>query len=192
MFNVIDPEQKEKQEDMKTQVTKKRKATEDVPDMEAVRKEARSYCADPEECQKVSGYSHKKLISFIDEKKFLLERELKLTISAGLHQFLGHSLDAVIRGDGYVRDEIHNDLSLKSSIETELNNFTSFISNRYRILLLTFLDAMNGKKRALLNRNVDESNVSISELESTVDNDHQEGGGGTEEETAEETRVPPT
>ena len=54
--------------------------------------------------------------------------------------------DFISKGGGYVEQEMMNDLSLRTSIETEFQDLLYFLNNKIKILFLTGTNVFNGKR----------------------------------------------
>lgn len=125
-------------------VTKKRKRCS--PDeLQALKKEAQCYCKTYDEYKAIRNYKRNRLEQWIEEKKFDQDHNLSETIFDAIHNVFAATLDMLTRGEGYVKDELLNDLTLRQAIEDEGRGLLKFLSNRYRILALTGSDTYHGK-----------------------------------------------
>ena len=133
--------------------TRKRKATTTTKeDQTELKKRARLYCKFPEQWQAVSKYNTKRLEEFCMEQEFMNQKELYDSIFGFVHSMIGLAMDTVSGGDGYVKDEIESDISLRQAIEHEGSHFAQLLSNRFKIIALTLIDSYNGKQKEIKQR----------------------------------------
>ena len=143
-FQKIDPPAQPEPAPKETKkANRKRKVEQDETDMRRV---ARRYCASIEEWNEVKNLSAAKLEDFCHEKEFINEKKLNTSIIAAIHNGIGLVLDKLTRGNGYVYEEITNDLTLRAAIEEEGVEWLQYITNRVRIALLSTIDTINGKR----------------------------------------------
>ena len=70
---------------------------------------------------------------------------MRETVFSSLHKLYAFGLDLVSRGDGHVREQIENDLSLKDSLEQECSSLLKYLTNKSKIAFLTTTDVVKGK-----------------------------------------------
>ena len=124
--------------------TKKRKL---VTSDDELRQKARLICKCPQQWKSVSKYSTARLSEFVSEHEFAQQNNLHESLFGFVHDMWALCVDKMARGDGFVRNQIKNDLSLRAAFETEGQNFVQFLTNRYKIIALTAIDGFNGKKQ---------------------------------------------
>lgn len=169
--------------------TKKRKrATHSEPDLETLRGKARLYCRCPEQWRSVSRYTHKRLREWVEEQEYSQQRELQDSIFGFAHKAWGLALDKLLQADGKVAEEINNDLTLAAAIQAEGSSFVQFLTNRWRIAALSFVDAFNGKRKEITSREPTDTEQETNERDETIvvmdQLDHMDHQG--EEEQARE------
>ena len=62
---------------------------------------------------------------------------------------LGTFLDKMSGGNGFVREEIENDISLLHAIESEGATFVALLNNKVKLLALAAVDTVNGKRNQI-------------------------------------------
>jgi hypothetical protein len=144
--------------------TKKRKVPEqeDLTEIKAI---AKSFCTCPEQWKSVSRYSKEKLKDFVETKNFEKDAAMRDTVFSALHKVYAFTLDFLTKGDGYVKTQIENDISLKDAIEVECGSFLKFLNNKSKIAFLTSTDTVQGKLTQKQNE------IAVIELDANVDNE---------------------
>ena len=164
-FNVIsDVSNNEKP----TKVTGKKRKHEKEEDLTELRAIAKSFCSCPEQWKSVSRYKKERLQEFVDAKNFERDQAMRETVFSSLHKLFAFGLDLVSRGDGHVREQIENDLSLRDALEQECGSLLKYLTNKSKIVFLTTTDTINGKmiqrqSEPVIETYVDESNE-VSEI----------------------------
>ena len=164
---------------------KKRKIQEEKKDdQEEMRQKARLFCQCAEQWKIVSKYNLEKLKAWVQDKEFDQQQALYQTIFDFTQKAIGFGLDLICKGDDFVNQEVQNDISLRTAIQVEAQQWVQFLSNRFKILALISVDIANGKiKQRLENK----STVTIVEEQieengrSVID---ELWGGKAEEEDA--------
>jgi hypothetical protein len=127
---------------------KKRKKT--VTRDEELRQKARFYCKCPEQWRSISRYSEKRLLEFVQEKEFNDQQQLYDSVFTFALNVIASGLDIITQGNGHVRTELENDVTLKMAIEQEGSRFIQFLNNKFKIIALTSIDVFNGKRHQSL------------------------------------------
>jgi hypothetical protein len=122
------------------------------PEADSSIAQARLMCESAEEYLKVSNMNATKIEQFISEKQYTKSKQLTNTIFGAIHELIAIAADTVIRGDGHIKDEIMRDVSLKSAIIDECDNWASYLSNRWKIGILLSIDVFNGKRTCFSNQ----------------------------------------
>ena len=117
-----------------------------------LKQKARLYCRCPEQWKSVSRYSDQRLMEFVQEKQFDQQRHLYNTVFGFTHTLWALAMDIILKGNGFVKQQIENDLSLRHAIEEEGVNFVSFLNNRCKFMALTAVDCFNGKRQQLVSQ----------------------------------------
>jgi hypothetical protein len=127
--------------------TKKRKRviTEDGDDL--LRQKARLFAKTPEAWRSVSKYSAVRLKEYVEEHQHNQQQHLYETVFDFSHKIVGLVLDKLSKGDGYVQREIESDITIRQCIEQEMQNWVTFLSNRYKAIACLGIDVVNGKRR---------------------------------------------
>ena len=115
-----------------------------------LRQKARLYCQCPQQWKSVSRYSDQRLMEFVQERTFEQQQHLYNTVFGFAHTLWALSMDLVLKGNGFVKQQIENDLSLRQAIEEEGVNFVSFLNNRCKFMALTAVDCFNGKRQQIV------------------------------------------
>ena len=139
----------EKAENTAEPAKKKRKKNDTFED---IKEKAKAWCKTPEEWLAVQQLSRKKLEEFVQRKEFESSKEFSNQVFSFMHGMLALVLDTVSRGDGYVKEEIMNDLSLRESIELECKDIVHYLHNKTKLILLSSIDVYNGKCKEIANR----------------------------------------
>ena len=138
-----------------------------------LRQKARLYCQCPQQWKSVSRYSDQRLMEFVQEKQFDQQRHLYNTVFGFAHTLWALSMDIILKGNGFVKQQIENDLSLRDAIEEEGVNFVSFLNNRCKFMALTTVDCFNGKRQQLVSQPetivIEESNDRSGEKATELD-----------------------
>lgn len=140
------PSKKRKQKHPKPADDKENQQKQKAEAEQDLRKRARFYCTCPQQWKAVSHYNEKRLEEFISEKVFEQNQALAQTVFDGAHKILAGVLDKISQGGGFVEEQILADVTLRQSIEQEGADFVFLIQNKARILFLTLLDTVNGKR----------------------------------------------
>ena len=134
--------------------TKQQKLQQKHENDNTLRKQARFYCASPEQWRTVSKYNEKRMQEFCEEQAFHQQKALCKQVFDSTHQWLAWLLDKVSAGDGFVENEILADVSLRQSLEQEGAAFVSLLENKVKIVLLTITDTLHAKRVQLSQRSV--------------------------------------
>jgi hypothetical protein len=118
-------------------------------EMDLLRTEAKVYCVDSAEWKSINKYNKAKLTEWLEEKKFLDSKDLSESVFSGAVVVLSIVMDKLVRADGYVEREIQNDISLRRAIELELKELLFLLNNKLRIIALTSINVLHGKRRQL-------------------------------------------
>ena len=134
---------------VKTVVTKKRKhaVKDDKQEIETLRQKARLFAKTPEAWRSVSKYGLTRLREYVEEREHQQTQHLYETVFDFTHRMIGFVLDKGTKGDGYVQSEIDADITIRQCIETEMQNWVQYLSNRYKAVACIGIDVVNGKKR---------------------------------------------
>ena len=179
--------------DEPAQVTGKRKRdpTTKKEDHDQLKKRARLFCS-CEQWKIVSKYNPKRLEEFCIEQQYMSDQLLHDSIFGFVHTILAVVCDTIGGGDGHIKTEIENDISLRQCLEKEGANFTQFLSNRFKIASLTMIDCVNGKRREISTRPpepvIEETNADTDREDparSVGADDNVDRPDATEEETQE-------
>ena len=133
--------------------TKKRKMHESAPDDE-IKQRARLLCKSQQEWKTVARYNHNRMKEFIDEHTFNQQTMLHDNVFGFIHSTWALCIDKLCTGDGFIQEQIQNDLSLRAALEHEGQNLVQFMTNRYKIAILTIVNGCNGKKQQQASRQV--------------------------------------
>jgi hypothetical protein len=127
--------------------TKKRKRVivEDSDDL--LRQKARLFAKTPEAWRSVSKYSASRMKEYVEEHEHQQQQHLYETVFDFTHKMVGVVLDKISKADGYVQREVESDITIRQCIEIEMQNWVTFLSNRYKALACLGIDVVNGKKR---------------------------------------------
>ena len=138
-----------------------------------LKQKARLLCQCPEQWKSVSRYSDQRLMEFVQEKQFDQQRHLYNTVFGFAHTLWALAMDIILKGNGFVKQQIENDLSLRDAIEEEGVNFVSFFNNRCKFMALTTVDCFNGKRQQLVSQPetivIEESNDRSGEKATELD-----------------------
>ena len=127
--------------------SKKRKS-DNKAELDSLKKKARLY-SKPEQWRSVSKYNEKRLSEFCEEHEWREQQHLYDTIFKFAHSMLGTFLDKMSGGNGFVREEIENDISLLHAIESEGATFVALLNNKVKLLALAAVDTVNGKRNQI-------------------------------------------
>lgn len=145
-------EEKPKSSKRKHSDSKKDPKEDPEDEKEQIRKQCKFYCGSPAEWNIIRKYKFDRQKEYVEEKRFLEEKNLRETVFNATHNVFGVVLDYVTNGDGYVEKEIQNDLSLRHAIEEEFQNILYLFNNKIKILFLTTIDVWNAKRLQLRER----------------------------------------
>jgi hypothetical protein len=152
-FNIVEP----------PVVTKKRKL-EEVVNQESL-KLAQSFCETPLEWGDVQKMNNRRLETFINDKKFSSNLNLRQTFVDGLHKFYSMICDKITRGDNHVAEQLMQDISLRKSIESEVIPFISMLDNKLKLGMLTATGIVAGKMKQRILDNASDNFSIIKENE---------------------------
>ena len=154
---------------------RKKKETESSskPD-DALKAKARQYCTCPAEWKSVAKYNVKRMQEFCVERQFQLDKNLDDSVFTFVHNSYSFLIDKILQGKGYVEQELLADETLRQSINQELALVSHLLSNKLRILVLTFLDSVNGTKKRLENDPTPEENNQTGDEKIVVVLDEQQ------------------
>ena len=125
---------------------KKRKMTSSSdPELEEMRKRAKSYCTCFEQYNSIRRYSKKRLADWLEQKEFDIDNSLKNSVFSFVTEAYGFVLDKLLKGEGHVAKQVSSDLSLRQALEDEGRNLLMYLSNKSKILVLTGADIYHGK-----------------------------------------------
>ena len=131
-----------------TDITKNKSTKRKRPIVEIdpeTKQKAELYCNSAEQWCIVKKYSRERLQDFCSQHEFNEKSKLNETVFCFIQRAIGIGADTLGFGDGYIKAEIENDLSLKKAIQNEAGNFLHLLSNRFKIFSLLSIDIMNGK-----------------------------------------------
>jgi len=117
----------------------------DDHDMVELRKKAKSLCSCYEQYKSISKYKKDRLKDWIEQKSFDKDAMLRNNVFDFVHRTYSAVMDIVSKGDGYVKERLENDMSLRTAIEDEGRDLVKYLSNKTKILLLTGTDVCEGK-----------------------------------------------
>ena len=149
--------------------TKKSKLNED--DKEDLTKQAQALCTDGEEYGLVSRMNYKNLKVFVNQKTFERDQNLRATVFEGIHRLYAFFLDKVSHANGFVQQQIMEDLNLRKSIEDECIPLVAFLNNKAKIAFLTCNGAIQGK---MTQRQMDPQIVVEETNDDTINEHHDE------------------
>ena len=109
---------------------RKRSIVEDGDDL--LRQKARLFAKTPEAWRSVSKYSAVRLKEYIEEHEHNQTQHLYETVFDFTHKMVGVVLDKISKADGYVQREVESDITIRQCIEIEMQNWVTFLSNRYK------------------------------------------------------------
>ena len=127
--------------------TKKRKRVIADDGDDILRQKARLFAKTPEAWRSVSKYSAVRLKEYVEEHEHQQQQHLHETVFDFTHKMIGVILDKISKADGYVQREVESDITIRQCIEIEMQNWVTFLSNRYKALACLGIDVVNGKKR---------------------------------------------
>ena len=158
------PDTPQEQPKKKVKVTGKKRKIEDGEDnKDDLRSKARAYCKTPHEWQDVSKMNNKALKNFVDTKEFENDSALRSSVFDGLHQFYAFVVDKLTMSNGYVKDQIIRDLSLRTAIENEAVPLFQYLNNKVKIGVLTGNNVVQGKLKQKLQEPVIEEIFPLEE-----------------------------
>ena len=115
------------------------------PELEELRKKAKSVCTCYEQWKSVSKYKKDRLKDFIEMREFDSMKNIRDNVFSTIHKCVSIAVDTITGGNGYVRDHIENDITLRTAFEEEGSNFVKYLSNRSKIAFLLTSDSVSGK-----------------------------------------------
>jgi hypothetical protein len=127
--------------------TKKRKRVITGDGDDLLKQKARLFAKTPEAWRSVSKYSAVRLKEYVEEHEHKQQQHLYETVFDFSHKIVGLVLDKISKGDGYVQREIESDITIRQCIEQEMQNWVTFLSNRYKAIACLGIDVVNGKRR---------------------------------------------
>ena len=110
-----------------------------------LRKKAQSLCKSYEQYKIVKRYKIERLRDWIQQIEFDRDNQLRENVFNTVHTAYAFTIDFLTKGGGYVREQIQNDLSLRTSIETEGADFVKYLNNKLKIVALSTSDVFHGK-----------------------------------------------
>ena len=128
---------------------KRKKPSIDQSGRDELKQQARLHCSCPQQWKSVSKYSQNRMTEFVLEKEFESQQALYDNIFGFAHQVLALAMDKVMFGNGFVQEEIESNTQIQQSIKQEFSNLTQFLNNRCKLLMLTGISAVNGKRAQL-------------------------------------------
>ena len=151
---LIEPPQEE-QPVAKTNARKKRKRhmadtpTENTDSPGELMEKAKVLASTSEQWGALRGMTESELAAFVDQAEFSQQQVMYDMLSQVVTKCAGFVLDTALRGRGFVSREVENDLTLRQCVSEECKTLAKVINNRYRILMLTAMDSVNGKQAQL-------------------------------------------
>lgn len=128
---------------------KQKKKSKDE-ELEEMRKRAKSYCNSFEQWNSIRKYKKPRLVEWLEQKEFDIDNSLKNSVFSFVQEAYGFILDKISKGEGYVQQQICNDLTLRQALEDEGRNLLKYLSNKSKILVLTGADLYHGKQEQKL------------------------------------------
>ena len=110
-----------------------------------LRKRAQSLCKSYEQYKIVKRYKIERLRDWIQQIEFDRDNQLRENVFNTVHSGYGYFLDVISGGGGHVREQVQNDLSLRTSLETELSDYLKYLNNLLKIVALSTSDVFHGK-----------------------------------------------
>lgn len=162
------PAQEEKKS-ISPEKPKKRKSHTEEDDKETIRKECKYYCSSPSEWKLVSRYSTQRQKDYLEEKKFIEQKQLSETVVSATHALFSVLVDKLTQGESYVEKEMINDLTLRHAIDEEFSELICLLNNKIRIVFLSCVNIFNGKRKQISERDAKPS-IHISEEGSPANN----------------------
>mgnify|MGYP000323949760 CR=1 FL=1 len=114
-------------------------------ELTVLRKKAQSLCKSYEQYRIVKRYKYDRLKSWIEEHEFDRDNQLRENVFNTVHKGYSYFLDFMTKGGGHVREQVQNDLSLRTSLETELSDYLKYLNNLLKIVALSTSDVFHGK-----------------------------------------------
>lgn len=175
---------------------KKRKREQpDESELAALKQRARVYVKCPEQWKCIGRYNAKRLTEWLEEQEFSQSKALHASVFGFVHTLWALTLDTLTRGDGHVRQEIENDLSLRQCIEEEGARFVALLNNKCKLAALSSVGVFNGKKIQRLHEPPEQAHVEEIEAEAVPGADHSQAVCdelGGEERERQDTVMPET
>jgi len=131
------------------EINKSKKRKHDPPDLEyaELKSQAKYHCKNIEEYRKVSKLSKEKLELFLSDSVYFDSVEMMQKASVYVHELYSLILDTCGKGDGFVKEQLMSDMSLRNAIQKELLQYSQYLTNRAQIFIFTLTDCIEGKKR---------------------------------------------
>lgn len=127
--------------------------------------EARYLSSGLEEWASLATLDSAALRAFCTKKSYENHQKTAGCVVQAIHHVFSETLDKLVKGEGYVSQELRNDISLAEAIHQEgVQFFFHLLNNKLRIGVLTLVDVINGKKR--------QRALAGAVERSAVDNDH--------------------
>ena len=101
------------------------------------------------EWRTVSKYKNIKLEEYLSDRTFMDSAQMCQNFSHVALETYAFILDKVVKGNGFVEQEINSDVTLKDAISREMIEIVTKITNRIQILILTSVNICNGKIKAV-------------------------------------------
>ena len=136
---------------------------DDDHDMVELRKKAKSLCSCYEQYKSISKYKKDRLKDWIEQKSFDKDAALRNNIFDFVHRTYAAVMDIVSKGEGYVKERLENDISLRTAIEDEGRDLVKYLSNKTKILVLSTTGVCEGKIQQKLEKK-DTNTVQIEEI----------------------------
>ena len=114
-------------------------------ELQDMRAKAKSMCKSFEQYRSVSRYKKDRLRDWLDQKEFDSDAQLLETVFTFAHQVFSTAVDFITKGEGFVKERLCNDLTLRAAIEDEGRDAVKWLSNKSKIAFLTCSDTFEGK-----------------------------------------------
>lgn len=138
-------EDSEKKPTKPVKVTKKRQRDDtDDDEKRSLLHVARGVCSSAQEWQSIRKYKVKQLRDWVEMRQFERDRAVGEGMIGRGVEVLGHVIDKVTRGGGYVASEIQHDTALAECVQSELGDLIKYLNNRVKIVFLLFNDICAG------------------------------------------------
>jgi hypothetical protein len=137
-----------------TKTPKKKRKKEEDDEVRELKQKAKYHCKDIKEWRVISKYNKEKLEQYLNDQSFLDAAQITQHIGTFATNLYGMLLDKMTKSDGFVEEEIKNDLTLKNAIQRELIDYVKHITNRFQIAIFSTVNVINGKKKQQANNSV--------------------------------------